>query len=183
MTAWTPDEKARAVGVYVSGGTLGEAQASIQREDGSKPTKDSVKRWAVAAGHDVDAGRATAKTAMATAARIAQMDQRKTELAADLLEDLQRLRVQLFAPCIEQKVVTLSGGQGNSATWEIVEVARDKPTFTDQVKILTSIGIAVDKVQILTGAATDRIDITGDVRARAVELADELAARRERKAA
>lgn len=149
------------------------------------PARTTVQAWARKAGHDPDeiSQHAPVKTEMANAARIAQMDQRKTELAADLLEDLQRLRVQLFAPCIEQKVVTLSGGQGNSATWEIVEVARDKPTFTDQVKILTSIGIAVDKVQILTGAATDRIDITGDVRARAVELADELAARRERKAA
>lgn len=122
------------------------------------------------------------KTSRATEVHAATMETRKQAFASDLMDDLKKLRSQLFAPCVEQKVVTLSGGQGSSATWEIVEVARDKPTFTDQVKILTSIGIAVDKVQILTGAATDRIDIIGDVRSRAADLADELAARRARKA-
>ena len=123
------------------------------------------------------------KTSRATEVHALSMEAKKRAFAEALMGDLKKLRSQLFAPCVEDKVVTLAGAHGQSATWDIVEVHRDKPTFADQVKILTSIGIAVDKVQILTGEATDRIDITGDVRARATELADELAQRRATKAA
>lgn len=185
MPAWTPAEKDRAVTVYVESGSLAEAQRAVQRPDESKPGKGTIQGWARKSGVDVDAisEQSGQKTEAARAAHLSTMAAKKQAFAEALMGDLKKLRAQLFAPCVEQKVVTLAGGHGQSATWDIVEVHRDKPTFADQVKILTSIGIAVDKVQILTGEATDRIDITGDVRTRATELADELAQRRATKAA
>ncbi len=177
MARYTDTEKTEAIAIYVEHG-LAEAHNRTGIPRGT------LRSWAKQAGHDTAelSAHAGTKTRAANEASVATMEARKLAFADGLMADLKKLRAQLFAPCVEQKVVTLSGGQGSPATWDIVEVERDKPTFADQVKILTSIGIAVDKVQILTGAATDRIDITGDVRSRAAELADELAARRARKA-
>jgi hypothetical protein len=55
--------------------------------------------------------------------------------------------------------VTLSGGKDRAATWEIVEVERDTPTFSEQVRIMTAVAIAVDKIQVLTGGVTSRVGI------------------------
>lgn len=175
MGKYTDDQKAEARALCVEIG-LGEAH---DRLGIPKPT---LSRWLTPEQAAEMHERFRHKTSRATEVAAATMATKKRDFADGLMSDLKKLRAQLFAPCVEQKVVTLSGAQGQSATWDIVEVERDKPTFADQVKILTSIGIAVDKVQILTGEATDRIDITGDVRSRAAELADELAQRRARKA-
>ncbi len=147
--AYTDAERAEAVELYLQHG-LAEAH---RRTDVSRGT---LRNWAKAAGHDTAelSARASEKTKAATEARIARMGHDKTVLAADLLADLQRLRSQLFAPCVEKKIVTLSGGKDHSSGWEVAEAQRDQPTFSEQVSILTSIGIAVDKVQILTGEAT-----------------------------
>jgi transposase-like protein len=182
--SYTHEEKAEAVAHYLAHG-LGATHAWSKTEARPKGiSKPTLMDWLRKAGHDPAeiASRSDTKTTEATRTRVAQIEGRKAAFAADLMDDLKKLRAQLWAPCIEQKVVTLSGGKDSPATWEIAEVERDKPTFAEQVKILTAIGIAVDKVQVLTGGATERIDITGDVRTRALELADELAERRARKA-
>lgn len=182
---WTAEQKATAVQTYADTANLGEAQRSVQTTDGDTPGKNTIKRWATDAGHDLDeiSARADSKTAQAVATRLARLKDDKAHLACDLMADVRELRAQLFAPCTETKIVTLSGGKDSPAEWEVATADRDKPTFAEQVKILTAIGIAVDKIQVLTGEATERIDITGDVRTRAVELTDELARRRAAKVA
>lgn len=105
--------------------------------------------------------------------------ERKARLADDLLDDAQRLRAQLFAPTVERKPMNVSDGALGSHV-EIVDVDLSHPSFTDQRAIMTSIAIAVDKIQILTGEATERIEtLTGrSLEADALQVVDELAARR-----
>lgn len=167
---YTDATKAEAVALYLEHG-LAEAQRRTrtdERPDGIP--KQTMQSWLKNAGHDPAeiAGRTNEKTKAATEARIARMGQDKAALAADLLADLQRLRAQLFAPCTEKRIVTLSGGKDSSATWVVAEAERDQPTFSEQVSILTSIGIAVDKVQILTGDATSIVRTPWDGNAKPV---------------
>jgi transposase-like protein len=101
------------------------------------------------------------------------IEARKQALADGLLEDAMRLRGQLFAPTM----VHSFGGPDHNFD----EARINEPTFRDKQAILTTIGIAVDKIQILTGGATSREEhVMRDrqaLEARAAEL-DELATRR-----
>lgn len=147
---YTDQEKADAVALYIEHGL-----AHAHHETGI--SKSSLQRWAEAAGHDLAeiAGRTNEKTATATAARSLALEERRLALASDLLGDVERLREQLFAPCVERKVVTIAGSAKESGSWEIVDIDRDQPTFAEQKQIMTSIAIGVDKVQVLTGAPSE----------------------------
>jgi transposase-like protein len=145
---YTDEQKAEALALYVEHGA-----AEAARQCGV--AKGTIQSWASRAGV---ATHATENLLLATEQKLADMAKRKAQLASDLLDDIARLRAQLFAPCCERKVVTLGGGMHSSATWEIVDVEHDRPSFADQKACMTSIAIAVDKVQILTGEATERID-------------------------
>jgi hypothetical protein len=105
--------------------------------------------------------------------------QRMLNLADNLVDDAERLRQQLFAPSITKKVVTVGSGNGVSHA-EVVEVHTDQPTYAEQTRIMTSIAIAVDKIQLMTGEATSReefVDRTAQ-REKLLNRVDELAARR-----
>lgn len=138
-------------------------------------SKSTLAGWMRAAG--VVSPR-SAHTRAATVQRAADLEQRRVNLAHGLVDDVLRLRTQLFAPCVEKIVKTVGQGEGCTAT-EIVTVDHTQPTFGDKQRIMVSIGIAVDKIQLLSGAATERVEHRGipDDRA-ATELRDELAARR-----
>lgn len=82
------------------------------------------------------------QTKQATAARKAEMAARRAQLAADLLEDAEKIRAQLWAPAKIHKI-----HQG-----EFVEHTIDQPLFSDQKNILISVAIAVDKVEDLERA-------------------------------
>ena len=75
-------------------------------------------------------------------------DERKSQLAQGLLDDAERLREQLFAPITVYK---FGGNKNEFATAEV-----DEPSPSDKVKLMTSLAIAVDKIQLLTGEATSR---------------------------
>lgn len=145
---FTDEQRAEALALYAEHGA-----AEAARMMGI--AKGTVMSWASRAGL---AMHATETTTVATEASLASLAQRKAQLASDLMGDIERLRKQLFAPCVERKVVTLSGGQTGSSTWDIVDIEHEQPSFTDQRACMTSIAIAVDKVQILTGEATERVD-------------------------
>jgi len=83
---------------------------------------------------------------------------RKVELAHRLTDDLERLRQQLFAPTVERKVVVVSDGATLGSHAEIVDVERDAPTHADQKAIMTTLAIGVDKVLLMLGEATERIE-------------------------
>lgn len=118
------------------------------------------------------------KMEAAIATQRASVEAKRLALALALFDDIDRLRAQLFAPVVERKVVTVSLGRNEGSEAQVVDVRLSQPTFGDQKAITTAVAIDVDKIQVLTGGATERIELTGDARTRAVELADELAERR-----
>lgn len=141
---YTAEQRAEALALYATDGpTAVQAQLGIP--------KQTVVDWARADGirmvrtETVHAG---------TEANLATMAQIKAQLARDLLGDVQRLRQQMFAPCVERKAVTVGTGRGESEV-EIVDIDRDQPTFAEQTRIMTAVAIGIDKVQILTGEATE----------------------------
>lgn len=144
----SPDTRAEALAVYQQDGAAAAARhAGVSRA--------TIYNWANAAGIDVKDPK---RTAAATASRLADVAERKTQLASDLLDDAQALRAQLFAPCVERKAMSVSDGKDSGSHVEIIDIERDKPTFSEQVRVLTATAIAVDKVQLLTGEATERIE-------------------------
>ena len=77
------------------------------------------------------------KTRVATQANIADNKSRRAAIEAGLLDDVQRLRGQMFAPC---KAFNF-GGKDNTYN----EVALDQPVFADQLRIMQAATTAVDR--------------------------------------
>lgn len=160
----TDEQKARALELYQTDGpTEAGRQTGID--------KSTITRWAKDAGLST---LGTEKTRAATEARIASTADRKARLAADLLDDLERLRLQLFEPCVERKAMAISGGMHEPGRVEIVDIDRDQPTFVEQKQIMTTLAIGVDKVLLMTGEATARIE-SGPMPDRTPEQEQELA--------
>lgn len=167
--SYTDEQRTDAVELY-----LAEGLAEAHHRTGI--AKSTLRGWLRKAGHDpaqVDV-RASDKTAAATEARRQDLERRRSDLAVDLMDDVERLRRQLFAPCVERKAVVVSEGRDMGSTVEVVDIKRDQPTFRDQQTILTSAAIAIDKIQVLTGQPSE---ITGhvDVPERTPEQEAELA--------
>lgn len=110
----------------------------------------------VAAAGLVPGGRSQTKTA--TRAKGADNAGRIEALKSDLLSDIEKLRKQLWQPCIEKKALVVSDGVQNGAHVEHVEIHYDEPPFSDKQRIMTSVGIGVDKLRVLeqVGAGEDR---------------------------
>ena len=90
------------------------------------------------------------------------IETRRNELADRLIDDAERLRVQLFAPVTVKKVVVLPVGNGQSEA-EIVEVELTEPTFADKRLIVASIAQVVDKLSALTaGTEPANADVDAD---------------------
>lgn len=167
---------AAARAVYESGGTLAECAAAA----GDIGTS-TVHGWARAEGWnrpergtDADAIRRAQTTAEQRAQSLERAQQRKGLLAEELLYDIEKLRGSLFAPC-------------KTHTWDkgvFVEHELTQPTFAEQKSIVWSMAVLVDKVQLLTGAATSRIEMGDqDLSDGIAPLLDELRERRERSVA
>lgn len=77
-------------------------------------------------------------TKHATAAREVDQAAERARLRQLLLDDAHRLRRQLWEPCVFHNF----GGKDN--THNSIEL--DQPTFEQQAKIMTSVGICVDKI-------------------------------------
>ncbi len=110
------------------------------------PSISTLSRWARDAGIDV-VQLATDKTARARQVLEAVTAEKRADLAAGLLADAQRLRTQLFAPVVEKRAMAIAVGGDMGQEIEVAEVPLDRPTPTDQVKIMTAVAIAVDKIQ------------------------------------
>lgn len=138
---------------------IGAAEAGRRLGINANTLRSWMTRYA--AGGPIEANQERRQTmAAATATKLLVSAERKTQLAANLLDDAERLRAQLFAPCIERRAMTVSGGKDFGSSIEVAEVHHDKPPFADQRQIMTSIAIAVDKILLLTGEATERIEST-----------------------
>lgn len=166
--SYTPDQRTAALELYAEAGPSAvEATLGIP--------KGTVTGWAKAAGIRT---RAIENLSAGLAASHATFEQRRHDLAHGLLNDIARLRAELFAPCVERKAMVVSDGAELGSHAEIVDIERSQPTFAEQTRIMTAIGIAVDKTQLLSGAATERHehvqvdDIDAEVRRLTAELAD-----------
>lgn len=148
---YTDQERADAIALCLQ---VGMAEA----HDRTSIPKPTLSRWMTPEQRAQMAERFQSKTSAATEAHALSLEQRRLALAGGLMDDADQLRAQLFAPCVERKVVTLSGGKDAPASAEVVDVELDQPTFRGQQSIMTTLAIAVDKIQILTGEATERID-------------------------
>ena len=154
MTAWTPDEKARAVEVYVESANLGEAQRAVARDDGTAPGKNTIKRWAEVAGHDPAeiTERADHKTQQATR-------------AAEMLWQDRRAAMLHEIGATADDALTICG-------WFLAAGAPGKAKDA-----ATTMAILIDKAQVLSGDATSIVRTPWDVetvRAEAKERADNI---------
>ncbi len=100
----------------------------------------------------------------------------QAETAERLYVEANQLLDKMYEPTVEKKAISYAA----LGTYEVAEIERDSPTFSEQKNIMTSAAIAIDKAQLLAGEATDRSERIDPVKARErVEKAfDELAARR-----
>jgi transposase-like protein len=78
----------------------------------------------------------------ATEARQADLAERRAELARLLMDDAHRLRAQLWQPCTVYKF----GGKDNTLN----SVDLPEPDFEGKRNLMTTVGIAVDKIGVLT---------------------------------
>ena len=124
---YTDQQRTEALDLYArEGPTAVEDQLDIP--------KSTVRGWARKQG--VQCVR-NERTRAATEARMVDLEKRRADLAASLLDDAEKLRRQLWEPC----VIHNFGGKDN--TYNSHEVP--EPTFRDKQYILTSVAIAVDK--------------------------------------
>jgi hypothetical protein len=77
-----------------------------------------------------------AATQAATAAKVADAKARRSRLMLDLLNDAEKLRQQLFAPC----KVHAFGGKDNT----FAQARLDRPPFRDQRDIVQAVSVAVN---------------------------------------
>jgi len=131
----TDDEKAVIVEAIEAGEPRNEIARRHQRSAGT------ITRIAQAHGLSFD----RSKTKTATQAKVADNEAALAELRAELIADARRLRAELWEPCVEKKPMVVSDGAQVGSHVEVVEVHYDRPPFADKQRIMTSVGIAVDK--------------------------------------
>ena len=124
---WTPKVDQQLTDLHAKNLTLTACAKQLGR------STTAVSRRAKTLGLTWD----RAQTKAATAAVVADNKSRRAAIEAGLLDDVQRLRAQLFAPC---KAFNF-GGKDNT----YAEVALEQPTFVDQLRIMQAATIAVDR--------------------------------------
>lgn len=142
--------KTRALAIYVERGPR-DAAAETGVPVGT------ISSWAKRAGLQSQAGE---NLAAAVEARSLRLELKRSELAERMYDESAKLLDQLWRPTTYFKIVTVGTGDGTSD----VAVGRaevEQPTFRDQQAIMTSVGIAVDKAQLLSGEATERSEANG----------------------
>ncbi len=154
---YSQQERAAALELYVEHGAPEAArQVGIP--------KATVASWARRAGLQtgaVGASRARARTEAARARWEEVSQEHREELAGRLLAEVHGLLDQVQAPSLVRQVVTLSGAKDEPARAEVVDVLLPTPTARDQRDRMQAVGIAVDRLQLLTGQATERVDDLG----------------------
>lgn len=108
----------------------GLGRNEIAREIGR--SGETVSKIAKALGLSFERG---PEVAAATAAKVADAKARRAQLMHELLDDAERLRVQLFAP------TTIHSFGGKENTYNSKDV--DQPLFRDQRDIIQSVSTAI----------------------------------------
>lgn len=152
----------------------GDAEGWTRKSTGLKTSPSIEQRRAVTA-HAMEANRL-------------RWAQEKDRVLSKLIATTDHLLDRIVRPHTLIEVKTVSGGKDMGGSVEVVEVPLSEPLPGDQQRLMTSAAIAIDKIQLLAGEATSRNEqiAAGDrgaAVARAKELRDEVAARREQRAA
>lgn len=124
---WTQADTDRLIQLHGEGHSLGHIAGVMGR------SKSTLSGKAKAAGLTWD----RASTATATKAKTRDAAARRADLQLLLLDDVEKLRKQMFAPT----TVFNFGGKDN--TYEERQV--DEPTFADKLKIMQAVGIGIDR--------------------------------------
>lgn len=120
------DEQLRAL--HAEGKSLGECAKALGR------SKGTIHAKAKALGLDWDRERVAA----ATQAKVRDARARRAELAVNLLDDVARLRAELFA---ETEYAQAVGGMDP----RVLRWTMSKPTPPDQLKIMQAVGAGIDR--------------------------------------
>jgi hypothetical protein len=157
VRTYTDEQRAEALGLYVELG----APETARRLGIPKPT---VASWARRAGLQTGAAgasRARARTESARARWAEVSQEHREELAGRLLAEVHTLLDQVQEPTTYHHVVTLSGGKDAPASAAVVPVEVPHPVAKDQQARVAAVAALVDKLQLLTGQATERLDDLG----------------------
>lgn len=147
---WTDEQKQHALDLYREHGVQhAAAETGIPR--------GTISSWAKRAGVQTVAPE---NLAAAVEARSLRLELRRGELAERLYAETGKLLDQLWQPTTYVKIVTVGTGEGTSMV-AVGEAEVPQPTFRDQQAIMTSVGIALDKAQLLSGEATERSEANG----------------------
>lgn len=150
---WTDEQRDQALALYLEHGTTEAA-----RRTGIP--KGTVASWARRAG--VETRTVPPQTEAAVESSALAAEQRRLELAEGMLGDIGGLRARLFAGISYAHVKVVGGGKDMAGDVETVWVDCDMPVPADQLRLVQAIGTLVDKVQLLTGQATERMDLVGE---------------------
>lgn len=149
---WTPEQRQQALELHRSHGP-----AEAARQTGIP--KGTIASWARRLGVETNV---LVEREEAVEASALQAEQRRLDLAEALLADVAGLRARLFAGMTYQVVKTISGGKDMPGSVEVVELDESMPIPADQLRLVQAIAALIDKVQLLTGEATERHDLVGE---------------------
>ena len=124
---WTKDDDEQLTALHAEGKSLHSIAGQMGR------AKRTISEHARVLGLTWDRSR----TAAATKARVIDAKQRRVDLATELLNDVARLRAQLWT---ETEYVDHGGKDFTQVKWRTPE-----PVFADKLKIMQSVGIGVEK--------------------------------------
>lgn len=149
---WTDEQREEALRLFRS---HGPAEAARQTGIPKATVASWARRQRVQTNVVVEREEAVEASAL-------QAEQRRLDLAEGMLRDIGGLRARLFRPMTYHHVKTVAGPVGIGASVEVVDLDLDQPVPADQLRLVQAMGVLIDKVQLLTGEATERVDLTGE---------------------
>lgn len=175
---WSDDQREAALMALHDGATLGQVHADTGIPKGTlaswKRRQDERDREQMRAdlfnadpeGWEERTTAAETRLAQTEAARVKRREldaDDRLQMAARLREEVHQLLDRINAPTTYKHVkVVAQGGELGQAV-EVVDVELDLPTAGDTKALVTSAAILVDKLQLLTGEATERTEhMTGE---------------------
>lgn len=143
MSKQSEQVKAQALALYLDEGPGPAAEhAGV--------TRRTIERWAKAAALKHDKTKAPASPEA-----LKTLSEYRAETALRLYQEANLLLDQLYERNTQRKAMTVSKGAHAGASVQIVDIALDKPSYSDQKHIMTAAAIALDKAHQLSGPAAE----------------------------